>query len=200
LEPVTSGSASSPCVALTFDDGPDGMETRNVLGVLAHERAPATFFLTGSSVEWNPSLAREIAEAGHEIANHGYRHYPMTLVPPLFVWANIAMANGLIEAVTGIRPRTFRPPHGECDETIVSCAAACGLRTILWNVMAEDWHPRAKVEEVVERIAAANAGAIVLCHDKGPCIAEALRRSIPLLRAKGLELVTVTSLLERACA
>jgi peptidoglycan/xylan/chitin deacetylase (PgdA/CDA1 family) len=196
--PVSTGSPSYPGVALTFDDGPDGMQTRNVLRVLAREHAPATFFLAGRSIERNPSIARETADAGHEIANHGYRHYSMTTVPPLFVWSNIAMANELIEAVTGVRPRYFRPPHGAWNDTVVSCAAACGLQTILWNVTSGDWHAHATVQSIAYRIATAGAGSIVLCHDKGPRIAEALRRSIPLLREQGLELVTVKSLLEGA--
>ena len=193
--PVSAGSPSHPRVALTFDDGPDGMQTRNVLAVLERENARATFFLTGGSIEWNPSIARDTAAAGHEVANHGYRHYRMTGVPPLFVWANIAMGNELVEAVTGVRPRWFRPPHGACDETVLSCAAACGLQTVLWNVMTHDWQPRATVDAIAERIAAADAGAIVLCHDKGPRIAAALLKAIPRLKEKGLTLVTLATLL-----
>ena len=185
-------------MALTFDDGPDALQTRNVLRVLAQECVRATFFLTGSSIERDPAVARETADAGHEIANHGFRHYPMTTVPPLFVQTNIVMGNALIEAVTGVRPRCFRPPHGEVDATVLSCAAAYGLRTILWNVMADDCNARATAESIAGNIAGACGGSIVLCHDKGPHIAEALRRSIPLLKEKGLELVTVTSLLEGA--
>lgn len=195
---MSAGSPSSRGVALTFDDGPDWMQTRNVLRVLARECARATFFLTGNSIERDPSIARNTADAGHEVANHGYRHYPMTVVPPLFVRTNIAMGNEVIEAVTGVRPRCFRPPHGAFDDTVVSCAAAYGLRTILWNVMTDDCSARATVQSIAYHIATAGAGSIVLCHDKGPHIAEALRRSIPLLREKGLELVTVTSLLEGA--
>jgi peptidoglycan-N-acetylglucosamine deacetylase len=196
--PVTAGSPSKRGVALTFDDGPDGMQTRNVLRVLAREEVRATFFLTGESIARNPAIARETADAGHEVANHGYQHYSMTTVPPLFVQSNIAMANQMIEAVTGVRPRCFRPPHGAWDDTVVSSAAACGLRTILWSITTHDWKPHSTVESIAFHIATAGPGSIVLCHDKGPCIAEALRRSIPLLRAQGLELMTVASLLEDA--
>jgi peptidoglycan-N-acetylglucosamine deacetylase len=196
LPPVIAGSPSRPSVALTFDDGPDGKQTRNVLGALACEEVLATFFLSGRSIERNPAIAREIADARHEIANHGYQHYPMTLISPLFVWSNIAMGKGIVEAVTGVRPRYFRPPHGAWDDVILSCAAACGLQTVMWNVITDDWHPRATVESIANHIAAATAGSIVLCHDKGPCIVEALRRSIPMLKAKGLALVTLTELLE----
>lgn len=195
LAPVLAGSPVQRSVALTFDDGPDGQQTLNVLDVLAKENARATFFLSGCSIARNPSIARETVAAGHEAANHGYDHYRMTTVPPLMVWANVALCNGMIEVATGVRPRFFRPPHGACDETVLECAATCGLRTVMWNVMANDWHEESTVEAIVGNISTATAGSIILCHDKGPRIAEALRRAIPFLRQKGLELVTLSSLL-----
>jgi peptidoglycan/xylan/chitin deacetylase (PgdA/CDA1 family) len=196
LAPVTSGCPAQRSVALTFDDGPDGQQTLNVLHVLAKENARATFFLSGCSIARNPSIARETVAAGHEAANHGYDHYPMTTVPPLMVWANVALCNGMIEAATGVRPRFFRPPHGACDETVLASAATCGLRTVLWNVMANDWQQESTVEAIVENISTATAGSIILCHDKGPHIAEALRQVIPFLKQKGLEPVTLSTLLQ----
>jgi peptidoglycan/xylan/chitin deacetylase (PgdA/CDA1 family) len=196
--PVSTGSRLRPSVALTFDDGPDGEQTRNVLDVLASVGARATFFLTGCSVARNPTLAQETVAEGHEVANHGDFHYRMNAVPPLFVWANLACGNGIIEAATGVRPRFFRPPHGASSDVVLSCAAACNLQTVLWSVMADDWHGRAAVDSIAANISAAGAGDIVLCHDKGPHIASALRRCIPMLQAKGLALVTLTSLLQAA--
>jgi peptidoglycan/xylan/chitin deacetylase (PgdA/CDA1 family) len=198
LRPVTSGSPLQPNVALTFDDGPDSMQTRNVLAVLAREDAQATFFLNGSSVARHPALAKETVAAGHEVANHGYDHYRMTTVARLSASTNVLRANAIIERTTGMRPRFFRPPHGACDEVVLACADECGLQTVMWSVMADDWHQRATVDSIAANIATATAGSIVLCHDKGPFIAEALRVSIPLLKAKGLSLVTLTSLLRAA--
>jgi hypothetical protein len=56
-------------VALTFDDGPDPAATPLILDVLRDERAPATFFVVGSSVELYPELARR-ANARLYIALH----------------------------------------------------------------------------------------------------------------------------------
>jgi peptidoglycan/xylan/chitin deacetylase (PgdA/CDA1 family) len=46
------------------------------------------------------------------------------------------------------------------------------------------------------RWATRTAGSIILCHDKGPHIAEALRQVIPFLKQKGLEPVTLSTLLQ----
>jgi polysaccharide deacetylase family protein (PEP-CTERM system associated) len=65
----------------------EGMEERieqagrRVLAVLAEAGARATFFVLGWVAERHPGLVREIAQAGHEVATHGWSHtfvYRMT--------------------------------------------------------------------------------------------------------------------------
>src|SRR3990170_3273558 len=48
--------------------------TRRLLGTFAEFDVQATFFVLGWVAERHPSLVREIAAAGHEIASHGYAH------------------------------------------------------------------------------------------------------------------------------
>src|SRR4051812_25681197 len=65
---LVKGSAASPRVALTFDDGP-GDATPLILDTLKAAGVHATFFLCGQNVERYPELAKRIAEEGHEIGN-----------------------------------------------------------------------------------------------------------------------------------
>jgi polysaccharide deacetylase family protein (PEP-CTERM system associated) len=48
--------------------------TLSFLECLAEAGVRATFFMLGKVAEAHPKLAREIAEAGHEIGTHGYSH------------------------------------------------------------------------------------------------------------------------------
>lgn len=59
---------------LTFDDGPSGNVTPQILDILKREEIKATFFLLGSRVELYPELVKREYEEGHYIANHGYSH------------------------------------------------------------------------------------------------------------------------------
>src|SRR5690348_3555993 len=61
-------------IAITFDDGPHVRGTPAVLAALASADVRATFFLVGEQVERDPSLAKEIVAAGHEVGIHGFRH------------------------------------------------------------------------------------------------------------------------------
>ena len=48
--------------------------TRALLELFAEANVKATFFVLGKVAEAHPDLAREIAEAGHEVGTHGYSH------------------------------------------------------------------------------------------------------------------------------
>ena len=61
-------------VALTFDDGPTGELTAQLLDGLRERYVSATFFLCGYRAEEYPALVRRMAEEGHELAIHGWRH------------------------------------------------------------------------------------------------------------------------------
>ncbi|TMH37838.1 MAG: polysaccharide deacetylase family protein, partial [Betaproteobacteria bacterium] len=49
-----------------------------VLGLLAENNVTATFFTLGWVAERYPSLVRRIAQAGHELASHGFAHHRAT--------------------------------------------------------------------------------------------------------------------------
>ena len=61
----------------TFDDGPDPQSTPEFLAVLDELGWRATFFMLGDMVRRSPSIAREVAAAGHEVAVHGDLHRNM---------------------------------------------------------------------------------------------------------------------------
>jgi polysaccharide deacetylase family protein (PEP-CTERM system associated) len=48
--------------------------TERLLGLLAERRIQGTFFVLGWVAERSPGLVRRIADAGHEIACHGFSH------------------------------------------------------------------------------------------------------------------------------
>ncbi len=56
---------SEPVAALTFDDGPDPVNTPQVLDILARHNVRATFFLVGEHARQHPELVERIRAAGH---------------------------------------------------------------------------------------------------------------------------------------
>jgi len=55
--------------------------TRLLLELMDEAKVKATFFILGKVAERHPTLAREIAVAGHEIGTHGYSHKSIESMP-----------------------------------------------------------------------------------------------------------------------
>jgi peptidoglycan-N-acetylglucosamine deacetylase len=153
-------------VAITFDDGPDPEGTSAVLEVLRERGATAIFFVCGEQVERDPSLAAEVAAAGHAVAVHGHRHRnPLRLAPRTFV-EDLERGIAVIEDAVGIRPGLYRPPYGIFSYPGLIEVRARGLEPLLWSRWGHDWRadrsPEAIAKEATEDL---RAGDVLLLHD-----------------------------------
>ncbi len=187
-------------VVLTFDDGPSGSYTPEILKVLAEKEVHATFFLVGKHVEQYPEIAKQIVEKGHEVGNHTYGHITIPNSAPPQLTAQIVRTNLIVLQNTGVFPPYLRPPRGLYDMRLRRIAKLLGQELVLWSLSSQDWHPRATTAGVVRRVLDRVApGDILLFHDSGSLInsegssrrptVEALGPIIDGLREKGLEVV-----------
>lgn len=100
-------------VALTFDDGPTEQLTGTVLALLERAGIPATFFMIGMAARRHPDLVRRVRDAGHEIGNHTEDHVSAARTGRDAVLTSTQRGADTLAALTGSRPRWFRPPRGE---------------------------------------------------------------------------------------
>ena len=181
-------------VALTFDDGPDPVQTPKLLDLLRKEHVKATFCVVGRNVAAYPGLVRRIAAEGHTLCNHTWAH-GLTLgrKKPAAIRADLARTNQAIRrAAPGAKVRYMRAPGGNFTPAFVKAAAGLGMTSIYWQVDPRDWeHPegetatahRAKVIRVVKKHV--GKGAIVLSHDyRQPGTIAAYRTLLPWLRQR----------------
>lgn len=75
--------------------------TERLLEVLAERGVRGSFFVLGWVAERSPGLVRRIAQAGHEIACHGYSHQLIYRQPRQEFREETARAKGLLEDATG---------------------------------------------------------------------------------------------------
>ena len=192
------GRGDRPCVALTFDDGPDPARTPALLDTLAALDVKATFFLVGSAVDANPALCRRIVAEGHEVGNHTYSHPYLPLERSRDVVGELAQTDRAIAATTGVVPTIARPPYGGRAPWTVRAFVRLAKRVVLWDVNSFDWRG-APAGEVAQRVLdRTRAGSIILMHEARPggeVTIEAVRLLVPALRARGFELVTVSDVL-----
>lgn len=153
-------------VALTFDDGPHEEGTPAALELLREANLPATFFLVGEQVVRHPSLAAEIAAAGHEIALHGYRHRLLLRRTTRELAGDLERAVSLIAEVTGCEPVWYRPPYGVFSSAALRLVRERGWRPILWSKWGRDWARSATAQSIARRVTdGLGAGDVLLLHD-----------------------------------
>jgi len=84
--------------------------TNFLLDLLAEHNARATFFVLGWVAENHPGLVRRIAEAGHEIGCHSFRHRLVFDLTPSEFREDTRGAIRSIQDACGVRPRIYRAP------------------------------------------------------------------------------------------
>jgi len=166
LFPMLSGQARSDHVALTFDDGPDPVATPQFLDLLAKRGVRATFFMLGTQISAAPRLVADIADAGHDIGVHGWRHRYLPLRGPIATYADLARTKEIIAATSGVTPWLYRPPYGVLSTMALISAAKLDLTPVLWSSWGREWVPGSTPESVYGTLASdLSAGATVLLHD-----------------------------------
>lgn len=190
-------------VALTFDDGPNGIYTEQVLDILQRYGVRATFFVVGQNVEYYPELVQRIKAEGHVLGNHSYSHKAFVELKPGAYEKEVAAAQKTIERVAGVKPKLFRPPFGRKTPWELDYVRKKGLITVTWTVSANDPHassPQVIAQRIIQRT---HPGAIILLHDgnenrhnadRTKTVA-ALPQIIEALQAQGYNFVTVDELL-----
>lgn len=183
-------------VALTFDDGPRPDVTPRILDTLKKHDAKATFFMLGSQVEYYPSLANKVEEAGHDIGNHTMNHQDLSILDSNKIKEEAQKSSRIIEKATGQKPTLLRPPYGAWNDSVKRVTKEMGVPMVMWSVDSLDWKSRnaaAVNEEVMSNVA---PGSIVLLHDIHPSTADALPQLLSSLEEQGYQMVTVSQLLE----
>ncbi|WP_427052574.1 polysaccharide deacetylase family protein [Paenibacillus sp. TC-CSREp1] len=188
-------------IALTFDDGPDPVQTPQILALLKQYDAKATFFVLGKWAEKYPDIVRQEQLQGHEIANHTYAHtYAVRSTAIGKYLKDMGAAEASIVNAGAQRPLLFRPPGGYYNDMVIQAAKQKGYTIILWS-----WHQDTRdwalpgVSAITKKVLNnARNGDIVLFHDKvdgRSQTIESLRKILPKLKERGYEFVTVSELL-----
>jgi peptidoglycan-N-acetylglucosamine deacetylase len=153
-------------VAVTFDDGPHPEGTPAVLEMLRNAGARATFFLVGEQVERNPSVAAEIAAAGHTIAVHGHRHRNSLRLTPRAFESDLARGIGAIAEATGAEPDIHRAPYGIYSPAALDAVRRSGLHPLLWSRWGHDWRGSASAQSIASEVTEdLRGGDVLLLHD-----------------------------------
>ena len=190
---------------LTFDDGPDDVNTPAILDVLKAKGVHATFYVLGGMVEKNPEVLKRIFAEGHAIGNHSYDHdYDRLYASKESFVEEMEQTDEAIFKVIGMRPFIIRAPGGTVGMFTADFYEHLNLLGYVehdWNVLTEDATPEhPSAERQICYIDRRTAGhlkdnmALILMHCNGGKeeTVRALPGIIDNLRAKGYRFGVVT--------
>ena len=188
-----AGHADQPArVALTFDDGPHPVYTKELLDGLKERGVKATFFVTGEHAKLHPDLILRMQEEGHLIGNHTYSHIQLRPDNHETFKKELLETNRVISEITGEEPLYVRPPYGSWDKKL---ERELNMFPVLWTVDPTDWSCLNR-DTVTQRVLSkVKNGSIILLHDYYNTSVEAALEIIDRLEEQGYTFVTEEDLL-----
>lgn len=109
----------------------------------------------------------------------------------------LEQTSDIIEEIVGLRPRLFRPPYGDIDDTVSAQVHSLGYDIVLWDVDSVDWSGISGPNILANVLPPLQADSILLHHCAGNVrgTVDALPYLIEVAHAMGYEFVTVDALM-----
>jgi peptidoglycan/xylan/chitin deacetylase (PgdA/CDA1 family) len=201
-------------VILTFDDGPDAVNTPKILDALAEQCVRATFFEIGRNAESLPAIARREVRDGHTVAHHTFSHPQPTLRFMSEAAARADILRGMIAVekaaygreFTGDAPKGpkdleleapfFRFPGFADTPDLRGWFAANDVGIFGVDLWASDWikmTPEAELKLVMSRLEKNGHRGMLLLHDSHPWTATIVPMLLEELKAKGYRIVHIVA-------
>lgn len=176
-------------VMITFDDGPHPDFTPMILDVLRERGVKAVFFLIGEKAIENPQIVRRIVDEGHLTGIHSLRHTPeFTISSKKLVKRDLVATKNILEELTGVKTKLFRPPYGVTNPSIGGAVKELGLISVGWSLRSFDTISGHDTEKVLKRVEKGmHDGAIILLHDRMPDSAMLTEKILDYLDTTGYE-------------
>lgn len=193
--PIYRGHPDKPMVGFLINVAWGNEYLSSMLATLKKHHVSASFFLEGNWVKKNPDLAKIIVDAGHEVGNHSYSHPDMKLLSAARSREELIRTNDVIEATTGVKSKWFAPPSGSYRDETVKIAADLNMKTVMWTVDTVDWQkpsPDILIQRVMSKV---GNGSLILMHPT-EATAKSLDRLITQIKEKGLEIETVSKVMD----
>jgi peptidoglycan-N-acetylglucosamine deacetylase len=163
------GLAPGHCV-LTFDDGPAGKVTDDLLNTLDDFGVKACFCLVGSQVTIRPEQTRAIVRAGHLLVNHTFHHrfadlWNLDRLRQELAWCDQAIRDATGE--TRLPLAWFRPPFGLVTAAVREIAKTRRILPVT-HVVLDPWirsDPAKRPARWIIEDAKRREGGIYVLHD-----------------------------------
>lgn len=184
-------------VAITFHGSGDLVIARKILAIAKKTKTPISVLAVGVWLNANPTMGREIVDAGHELGNHTYSHKTMTLLTLKEAKAEVAKGKAAVIKAVGTPGRWFRPSGTLKSNSIIRAAAGASgyANCLVYDVDSLDYQNPSAAVIVANSMKSVQNGSIIGMHFGHAHTVTALPLLIKALRSRNLTPVTVSQLL-----
>ena len=193
--PIYSVEREDKKIAISFDCAWGAEYTDELLSAMEKYNVKCTFFAVQFWVEKYPDYAKKIVGKGHGLETHSKTHPKMSKLSRDEIKAELTSSKAAIEKITGRKVTLFRPPFGDYNDKLITCAEESGLYPIQWDVDSLDWKDLSADKIAARVLKKVKSGSIILMHNNGLHTAESLPLIFGPLLANGYEFVRIDDLI-----
>ena len=176
---------TEPEVILTFDDGPDPVQTPRILDTLQKHNIKAIFFVIGYKAQQHSEILQRIISEGHAVGNHTQNHSLFfAMLHSKKIAEEIDAFSQNIEPLVSEKISIFRPPIGYTNPKIARALRRRRMKIVAWSVRSYDSFKNR--ESLMNRLMKTKPRSIVLLHDNLEQTADILDEYITKIKAKGI--------------
>ncbi len=194
---ITHGNRGKNSLSLTFDDGPDAINTPLILDILKKHNIKATFFIIGKNIAGNEELLERMHAEGHVLGNHTWSHTNLW-----DLYSSGRMADDILEnireteRITRKRMKFFRPPYGVINPMVAKAIRKTGVTVVAWSFRSFDTScgdPGLLLDKTMKKT---RPGDVMLFHDRMGLTAGILEKIIVSLQERGFGFIPLEEMLK----
>ena len=193
-EPIYQGNTGKKVMAITVNVDWGEEYIPQMLKIFDEHKAKVTFFVTGVWAEKHSEDLKMMAEKGHSIQNHGYKHVHFNSLSEQEAIKQIKKAEDIIFEHTGKRSEFFASPYGEQNRQLMKAVSSINYDLVMWSIDTIDWQrpsPETITKRVINKL---HNDAIILMHPTEPTV-KALPSMLETIKEEGYQLVTINNII-----
>ena len=178
-------------VSFTFDDGPNGKKTQELIDALEDYKMSATFFMVANKLSADSETVKKVYNSHSEIGYHSLYHESLPNQTTSIIQDEFIKASSLLYNITGSYFKMTRPPYGAFNQRILDATENV---FVMWNLDTNDW--RYKDPEYIKKYVLDNLvdGSIILFHDSYQTSVDAAKELMETLYLMDVQVLSVSEL------
>lgn len=169
---IDANAYEKKSVYLTFDDGPAGKVTSNILDILKKESVKGTFFLIGDQINGQEDLVKRMFDEGHSLGLHSMSHKRNRLYSSNETFLKEMLdVQDLINSIVGFKPTIIRFPFGcnnnyyKISQSMVDLLHKNNLKIYDWNTDSGDGaNPNSNPNVFIKNSKSSKDNVVLLMH------------------------------------